>query len=74
MENSKIFKRLVIVMLSLVLVAVCSTSVFAADGDDLFLSVNSTGSTSTNATEIIQQLTITQQTIQQIVIQTQIVH
>ena len=51
MENSKIFKKLVIVMLSLVLVAVCSTSVFAADGDDLFLSVNSTGNTSTNATD-----------------------
>lgn len=47
MENSKIFKKLVIVMLSLVLVAVCSTNVFAAD-DDLFLSVNSTG---TNATD-----------------------
>ncbi len=51
MENSKIFKRLVIVMLSLVLVAVCSTSVFAADGDDLFLSVNSTGNTASNATD-----------------------
>lgn len=51
MKNSKIFKKLVIVMLSLVLVAVCSTSVFAADGDDLFLSVNSTGNTSTNATD-----------------------
>lgn len=50
MENSKIFKRLVIVMLSLVLVAVCSTSVFAAD-DDLFLSVNSTGNTASNATD-----------------------
>ena len=49
MENSKIFKRLVIVMLSLVLVAVCSTSVFATD-DDLFLSVNSTGNTASNAT------------------------
>ena len=49
MENSKIFKRLVIVMLSLVLVAVCSTSVFATD-DDLFLSVNSTGNTATNNT------------------------
>ena len=46
MEN---FKRLVIVMLSLVLVAVCSTSVFATD-DDLFLSVNSTGNTASNAT------------------------
>lgn len=51
MENSKIFKKLVIVMLSLVLVAVCSTSVFAADGDDLFLSVNSTGNTASNATD-----------------------
>ena len=51
MENSKIFKRLIIVMLSLVLVAVCSTSVFAADGDDLFLSVNSTGNTAPNATD-----------------------
>ena len=50
MENSKIFKRLVIVMLSLVLVAVCSTSVFATD-DDLFLSVNSTGNTASNATD-----------------------
>lgn len=49
MENSKIFKKLVIVMLSLVLVAVCSTSVFATD-DDLFLSVNSTGNTASNAT------------------------
>ena len=49
MENSKIFKRLVIVMLSFVLVAVCSTSVFATD-DDLFLSVNSTGNTASNAT------------------------
>ena len=49
MENSKIFKRLVIVMLSLVLVEVCSTSVFATD-DDLFLSVNSTGNTASNAT------------------------
>ena len=49
MENSKIFKRLVIVMLSLILVAVCSTSVFATD-DDLFLSVNSTGNTASNAT------------------------
>ena len=49
MENSKIFKRLVIVILSLVLVAVCSTSVFATD-DDLFLSVNSTGNTASNAT------------------------
>lgn len=50
MENSKIFKRLVIVMLSLVLVVVCSTSVFATD-DDLFLSVNSTGNTASNATD-----------------------
>ena len=50
MENSKIFKRLIIVMLSLVLVAVCSTSVFATD-DDLFLSVNSTGNTASNATD-----------------------
>jgi len=50
MENSKIFKKLVIVMLSLVLVAVCSTSVFATD-DDLFLSVNSTGNTATSATD-----------------------
>ena len=50
MESSKIFKRLVIVMLSLVLVAVCSTSVFATD-DDLFLSVNSTGNTASNATD-----------------------
>ena len=50
MENSKIFKKLVIVMLSLVLVAVCSTSVFATD-DDLFLSVNSTGNTASNATD-----------------------
>ena len=49
MENLKIFKRLVIVMLSLVLVAVYSTSVFATD-DDLFLSVNSTGNTASNAT------------------------
>ena len=37
-------------MLSLVLVAVCSTSVFATD-DDLFLSVNSTGNTASNATD-----------------------
>ena len=50
MENSKIFKKLVIVMLSLILVAVCSTSVFATD-DDLFLSVNSTVNTASNATD-----------------------
>ena len=50
MKNVKMFKKLVIVMLSLVLVAVCSTSVFATD-DDLFLSVNSTGNTASNATD-----------------------
>ena len=39
MENLKMFKKLVIVMLSLMLIAVCSTNVFAAD-DDLFMSVD----------------------------------
>ena len=43
MKNVKMFKKLVIVMLSLVLVAVCNGKVFAAD-DDVFTTVNSTNS------------------------------
>ena len=43
MKNVKMFKKLVIVMLSLVLVAVCSGKVLAAD-DDVFTTVNSANS------------------------------
>lgn len=48
MKNLKILKKLVIVMLSLVLVTVCSTSVFAAD-DDVFTTVDSNKNTSNTA-------------------------
>ncbi len=47
MKNLKIFKKLVIVMLSLALVAVCSGKVFAAD-DDLFTSVGTSNNTATS--------------------------
>lgn len=49
MKNIKMFKKLVIVMLSLALIAICSGNVMAAD-DDLFTSVGSDNSTSNSAT------------------------
>lgn len=48
MRNIKMFKKLVIVMLSLVMVAVCSTSVFAADDDAVFTTVDASNNATAN--------------------------
>lgn len=42
MKSMRMFKKLVVIMLSLVFILVCSNVAFAAEGDDIFLEINAT--------------------------------